>query len=200
MLNGAGGESRRRAGRQALTSRHWAPRILAAAVGLAASAASIASAQSVALSAGYAEQTNIFGIAAVWDASSPLLDRNDWRITGHVELDLMYLQGRRSNTTGYQSLAAIGVTPIARFEWPKEGYASFLDVGVGINFLSHTLLQEEQHFGIALQFGELLGTGIRFGERSAYEIGVRLEHMSNADIKLPNSGLTLGVVRVAYHF
>jgi hypothetical protein len=173
---------------------------LATAVGLAANGASIASADSVALSAGYAEQTNIFGIAAMWDASAPLFDRNDWRITGHIELDVMDLQGRRSNTTGYQSLAAVGVTPIARFEWPKEGYTTFIDLGIGINFLSHTLLQEEEHFSIAFQFGELLGTGVCFGPRGAYEIGVRLQHMSNADIKLPNSGITLGVVRIAYHF
>jgi lipid A 3-O-deacylase len=176
---------------------HW---LLAAAVGLGANAASIASAESIALSAGYAEQTNIFGIAVVWDANSPLIDRNTWRITGHIELDVMDLQGRRSNKGGYQSLGAIGVTPTARFEWPKEGYAPFIDVGVGINFLSHTRLQEEQQFGIALQFGEFLGTGLRFGQSGAYEIGVRLQHMSNANIKFPNDGITGGVVRVAYHF
>jgi lipid A 3-O-deacylase len=175
-------------------------RLVATAVGLVANAASIASAQSVALSAGYAEQTNIFGIAVVWDAGSPLLERSDWRLTGHIELDVMDLQGRRSNTTGYQSLAAIGVTPIARFEWPKEEHAPFIDVGIGINFFSHTTLQEEQNFGIALQFGELVGAGLRFGQKGAYEIGVRVEHMSNADIKFPNSGITMGLVRVAYHF
>jgi lipid A 3-O-deacylase len=161
---------------------------------------SIASAENIALSAGYAEQTNIFGIAAVWDSLSPLIERNTWRITGHIELDVMDLQGRSSNTGGYQSLGAIGVTPTAHFEWPKEGYAPFIDVGVGINFLSHTKLQEEQQFGIAFQFGEFLGAGFHFGQSSAYEIGVRLQHMSNANIMLPNDGITFGVVRVACHF
>ena len=112
----------------------------------------------------------------------------------------MDLQGRRSNTEGYQSLGAIGVTPTARFEWSKNGCGPFIDIGVGINFLSHTRLQEEQQFGIAFQFGEFLGTGLRFGQSGAYEIDVRLEHMSNANIKFPNEGITLGVVRVAYHF
>jgi lipid A 3-O-deacylase len=174
--------------------------LLAMVVGLAANAASIAFAESIALSAGYAEQTDVFGIAAAWDASSPLIDRETWRVTGHVELDVMDLQGRRSNTGGYQSIGAIGVTPTARFEWPESGYATFIDVGVGINFLSHTTLQEEQQFGIALQFGEFLGTGVRFGQSGAYEIGVRFEHMSNGNIKFPNDGITFGVVRVAYHF
>jgi len=186
--------------RVAITSRQLIRCLPAMVVGLAANAASIASAESIALSAGYAEQTNVFGIAAVWDASSPLIERETWRVTGHVELDVMDLQGRRSNTGGYQSIAAIGVTPTARFEWPDEGYATFIDVGVGINFLSHTSLQEVQQFGIALQFGEFLGTGLRFGQSGAYEIGVRFEHMSNGNIKFPNDGITFGVVRVAYHF
>ena len=184
----------------AVRSSQRVGRLLAIAVGLSASAASIASAESIALAAGYAEQTNVFGIAAVWDANSPLIDRDSWLITGHIELDVMDLQGRRSNTGGYQSLGAIGVTPTARFESSKDGYGPFIDIGVGINFLSHTRLQEEQQFGIALQFGEFLGTGLRFGQSGAYEIDVRLEHMSNANIKFPNEGITLGVVRVAYHF
>ena len=92
------------------------------------------------------------------------------------------------------------MTPTARFEWPKEACVPFIDAGVGIIFLSHTRLQEEQQFGVALQFGEFLGVGLRFGESGAYEIGVRLEHLSNANIKFPNDGITLGVVRVAYHF
>jgi hypothetical protein len=82
----------------------------------------------------------------------------------------------------------------------NKQYAPFIDVGVGINFLSHTKLQEEQQFGIAFQFGEFFGAGFHFGQSSAYEIGVRLQHMSNANIMLPNDGITFGVVRVAYHF
>ena len=174
--------------------------LLPVVFGLAANVGSIASAESIAVSAGYAEQTNVFGIAAVWDAKSPLMDRDTWLITGHIELDVIGLQGRRSNTGGYQSLGAIGVTPTARFEWPSARCAPFIDVGVGINFLSHTSLQEEQQFGIAFQFGEFLGTGLRFGQHGAYEVGVRLEHMSNANIKFPNDGITFGVVRLAYHF
>lgn len=135
-----------------------------------------------------------------WDADSPLVERDTWRVTGHVEVDVMQLQGRRSNPGGYQSLATIGATPIARIEWPNEAYVPFVEVAVGINLLSHTTLQEEKHFSTAFQFGEFLGAGLRFGTGGAHEIGVRLQHMSNADIKKPNDGITFVVVRAAYHF
>lgn len=52
---------------------------------------------------------------------------------------------------GYQSLATIGETSIARIEWPNEAYVPFVEVGVGINLHSHTTLQEEKDFSTALQ-------------------------------------------------
>jgi len=183
-----------------MTTNQWIHGFLATAVGLGVCTSSIALAQTIAVSAGYAEQTNVFEFAAVWDRSSALIERLAWRVTGHVELDVMDLQGRRSNVGGYQSIGAVGMTPFGRFEWPSEEYSPFVDVGIGINFLSHTSLQEVQQFGIALQFGEFVGTGLRFGQNGAYEIGVRLQHMSNANIKFPNDGITFGAVRIAYHF
>ena len=40
----------------------------------------------------------------------------------------------------------------------------------------------------------------RFGDRNQYELGLRLQHMSNANIKSPNNGLTWGALRFAWKF
>jgi lipid A 3-O-deacylase len=155
---------------------------------------------SVAISAGHGERTNIFAVAAVWDGASPLIERPSWRVTPHVEFELKDIEGLRSSESGYQRLAAIGVTPAARLEWPGVAHRPFAEFGVGVNLLSHIALQDELHFSTAFQFGEFLGVGLRFGARDAWEIGARAQHMSNGDIKLPNDGLTFGSLRLAYHF
>jgi hypothetical protein len=155
---------------------------------------------SVALSAGHGERANIFAIAAVWDGASPLIERESWRITPHVEFELKDVEGLRSSEAGYQRIVAIGAAPVARLEWPAAAYRPFAELGVGVNLLSHTTLQDEPHFSTAFQFGEFLGFGLRFGARAAWEIGARIQHMSNGDIKLPNDGLNFGTLRVAYRF
>jgi hypothetical protein len=162
--------------------------------------ASTVQADSVAFSGGYGEQTNIWSLAAVWDRASPLVEKDAWRMMGQLEIDGMVLQGRRSNTDGYKNLVAVGATPVGRFEWPQNGYVPFIDLGIGINFLSHTTLQDDKKFSTAFQFGELLGVGLRFGQGGAYELGARIQHMSNGKIKTPNDGITFAVVHAAYHF
>jgi lipid A 3-O-deacylase PagL len=42
--------------------------------------------------------------------------------------------------------------------------------------------------------------GLRFGARQALEFGVRIQHMSNADIKEPNDGVTFASLRFAAHW
>lgn len=174
--------------------------MLALMAAAAALHAPLAHAASVALSVGHGERTNIFAIAAVWDGASPLIERESWRITPHVEFELKDLEGLRSGQTGYRRVVAVGVTPAARIEWRGEAYRPFAEFGVGINLLSHTELLEDPDFSTAFQFGEFLGAGLRFGARAAWEIGARIQHMSNGDIKLPNDGLTFGSLRLAYHF
>ncbi len=182
-------------------TRKWQRSASAVAVTvLAGLATTVSQAASIAVAGGYANQTNVWSLAVQWDAAQPFREANTWRITGHLELDAILLQGRRSGVGGYQNLGVIGVTPIARVEWPAEARTLFVEGGIGVSLLSHTELQEVQQFSTAFQFNELIGAGIRFGVDHAYELGVRLEHMSNANIKFPNDGITFGEIRVGYHF
>jgi lipid A 3-O-deacylase len=160
----------------------------------------VSQAATIALAGGYADQTNVWSLAVQWNAAQPFREENTWRITGHLELDAIWLQGRRSGVGGYQNLGVIAATPIARVEWPAEARSPFVEAGIGVSLFSHTELQEYQQFSTAFQFNELIGAGIRFGADHAYELGVRLEHMSNANIKFPNDGITFVEIRAAYHF
>ena len=75
----------------------------------------------------------------------------------------------------------------------------YLEAGIGVHLLSHVRINNDRDLSTAFQFGENAGAGIAFGENHRFELGVYVQHESNASIKEPNPGLTyLGVVlRVA---
>ena len=58
----------------------------------------------------------------------------------------------------------------------------------------------DKHFCSAFQFGNHLGFGYRFGARGEFDLSYRYQHLSNAGIKLPNSGLDSKQVRLQYWF
>jgi lipid A 3-O-deacylase len=175
-------------------------RRLVASVVLALLACPMAQAASIALAGGYGEDTNVWGVAVAWDAVQPLLVRESWRAVGRLEVDVMELRSRGTGTAGYRSVGTMGATPGVRIERPGDAYAPFVEAGFGFNFLTHTEMYGGKRYGVAFQFGEFVGVGIRVGPEGAGEIGVRLQHLSNGEIKQPNTGITFAVLRLAYHY
>lgn len=52
----------------------------------------------------------------------------------------------------------------------------------------------------AFQFGEFVGVGALYGRRNEFQLGARLQHVSNGGIKRPNDGLTYGMLALNYRF
>lgn len=163
-------------------------------------AASRCFAADIALSGGLNRETVIVGVATRWMAASPLREGSTWALRCGVEFDVLNMHARQARKYGASDIAAIGVTPMLRVDWAHGDQLAFVDLGVGGHLLSHTSLQGGPNLGTAFQFGEWIGTGIRFGRGEAYEVGLRLEHLSNADLKLPNDGITFVSLRAAWHF
>lgn len=99
-----------------------------------------------------------------------------------------------------KSLVAFGVYPVLRFDAGQmAGIVPFLEAAIGFNVLTHTRI-EERRLSTAFQFGEFVGVGFAFGDKRQFDIGARYQHISNADIKRPNDGLTYGSIVFQYHF
>jgi len=92
------------------------------------------------------------------------------------------------------------VTPVLRIETTATKFPFFVDLGVGLHALTHTRINVDRTFGSAIQFGEFLGPGIRFGDAGQYEFSARVQHVSNGGIRDPNDGLTYGSVVFRYNF
>ncbi len=181
--------------------RFAAARAIAAAVLCAtAAAANAADNASLDISPGYGDDVDVLALMVTFDRGAPLVERATWRLTAQYEFGVTVFHGTRTDIGGYKTIAGFGAMPVLRAEWPQGRWPVFVEAGIGAMLLTHTKLQLDHQFSTAFQFGEVLGVGTRFGDRSQYELGLRLQHMSNADIKAPNNGLTWGALRFAWKF
>lgn len=156
-------------------------------------------AESVAVSLGYGDHAEIAALLMQLNLRAPVREFEASKLTGHVDLGVGYLRGHAGWTDNNEIVAA-GVTPLLRLQFPNDRTTGFFEGGVGFRFLSATSIYDTRRFSTAFQFGEILGIGMRFGAAQAFEVGVRVEHISNGGIKRPNDGLTFAVIRFGYHY
>jgi len=111
---------------------------------------------------------------------------------------LWYASGAVTN----KSLVDFRAYPVLRLDCSAfAGFAPYVEGSIGLNVLTHTWIDNlNRQLSTAFQFGEFIGAGIAFGARREFDIGVRYQHVSNADIKKPNDGLTFGSVVFQYRF
>jgi lipid A 3-O-deacylase len=133
-----------------------------------------------------------------WDWSKQWLKSDNWHLGGYWDLSLGYwrhngvLPGQNDNIT------EIGLTPVMRYQ-QNDLKGLYFEAAVGAHLLSKTSLGS-QRFSTALQFGSHLGAGYRFGDKGAFDLSYRYQHLSNARIKSPNDGINFNQVRLQYHF
>ncbi len=100
-----------------------------------------------------------------------------------------------------RSIVAFSAYPVLRLERiAGSALLAYFEAGLGINLLTHTQINDGRQLSTAFQFGEFAGAGVTFGDRQQYEVGLRAQHLSNAEIKKPNAGLSWGGVVFGYRF
>jgi len=89
-----------------------------------------------------------------------------------------------------ESTADIGLTPVFRFEraWV------YVEAAIGAH-LVQTRISAHRTFSTALQFGDHVGAGIHSGR---YDLGLRIQHLSNGGVSSPNPGINFVLVRLQY--
>lgn len=165
----------------------------AAAVGLAAAAPASAAtyADGIALEAGRGnDDTNLLRISVQSDWSVDWVTARGWRLGGYWELAL----GGWDNDT---SIGDFALTPVFRFARQTGELKPYVEAAIGFHVLSHHI-SADRNFATNFQFGDHLGAGMRFGESGRYDLGVRVQHISNGGIAQPNPGINFVIVRFQY--
>lgn len=126
-------------------------------------------------------QSNGWHLGGYWDLSLA-----QWRAHAYRDVD-----GQRQNITN------LGFTPVFRYQrddlkgWYAEG-------GIGVNLLSELYNNDSHRLSTAFQFGDHIGAGYVFDNQ--WEVGMKIQHFSNASIKRPNSGANFLVFKVSRPF
>jgi lipid A 3-O-deacylase len=147
------------------------------------------------LTGGQGDAVFVSGVGLHWNSLCECAYLKDNSFDTRLIAQVSYWHAQQ-HPTDNGSLWDVGVTPELRW-LPAWGTSvqPYLEAGVGVHLLSHTRINNTRDLSTAFQFGENFGTGIAFGEDHRFELGVYVQHESNASIKEPNPGLTyLGVV------
>jgi hypothetical protein len=151
----------------------------------------------IAVTGGEGRNTNMEQISAQWRWSKRWFQGEHMHVGGFWDVGIA--QWRRDEAPGWTDrLSEINFTPTFRLQ-ANDLRGPYAEAGIGMHLLSETQLGNKR-YSTAFQFGEHLGFGWRFGARGAFDLGYRYQHISNADIKTPNSGADFHQIRLQYWF
>ncbi len=122
-----------------------------------------------------------------------------WYLGGYWDTELAVMEADRGNT---EEVFGLSITPVLRYQRDarlSSGVTPFAEAGLGVHLLSGTHIGNND-LSTAFQFASLVGVGLGFGERGQYELTYRFTHFSNADIKQPNDGIDLHLLKLGYNF
>ena len=108
-----------------------------------------------------------------------------WRLAGYWDFSAALWDNTEEST------ADVGITPVFRV----ERNALYVEGAVGVHFVQ-ARISAHRSFSTALQFGTHVGAGVHLGK---YDLGVRIQHLSNGSLKQPNPGINFVLVRLQYH-
>lgn len=159
-------------------------------------APALAQGMDVALVAAHADKDRVskLGVVLGTTRAEPLWQGERWQLRLRHEGELAAWRVPRA-----RNLFEIGYSPVLRLERPlAAGGAFFAEASIGVRLVSHTRLSDTRAMSTAFQFADMLGLGWRSAGRA--ELGLRLQHISNAGIKRPNSGVNFVLLYYRQHF
>jgi opacity protein-like surface antigen len=169
----------------------------AAIAAMIASSAALAFGTSVELANG--DDVNMGRIGLQWwEWQSQRFRSENWHFGGYTEFSVGYWHTNDVKPGEHSSLVDFGLTPVLRLERnTMEG--PYAEMGLGVHGLSHTSIGGNR-MSTGFQFGSHIGLGYRFGTKQAFDLSYRFQHLSNAGIKHPNSGVNFNELRLQYSF
>ncbi len=127
---------------------------------------------------------------------------HDWwggqlRYSTEAQLGHWRAGGLRGGTETYTHVALV---PLLRNRFDGGRSRSFLEGGIGVSLTDNVYRSAHKQFSTRFNFVDVIGVGYSFGAAREHELGLRVVHISNADIKKPNPGMDSVQLRYARVF
>lgn len=127
--------------------------------------------------------------------------RHDWW-GGQLSYGTEALLGhwRVDGAGGRESYTHVALLPMLRNHFDGGRSRWFIEGGIGVSLTDNVYRSRDKQFSTAFNFVDVVGMGYHFGATRGHELGLRVIHVSNANIKKPNPGTDALSVRYAYRF
>ena len=150
------------------------------------------------------EATEVWRAGLQWNWQRRWFTERSWTLGAYWDLQVGRWRGPlRSGQLGAedQEVWDIAITPVFRLERAQRtAVIPYAEAGIGFHLLSDLRINFRRNFSTRFQYGDHLGLGMRFGRKHHYDLGVRLQHLSNGGLANPNPGINFAQLRFAYHF
>jgi lipid A 3-O-deacylase len=104
------------------------------------------------------------------------------------------------NVGGRRNFTQVGLVPMFRLR-PAEGQSPwFAEAGIGLSMTDRLFTTDQKQFSTRFNFVDIIGVGFSLGADRKQEIGLRVQHVSNAGIKHPNPGQNFLQLRYGWMF
>ena len=133
------------------------------------------------------DRTNLVRVGFIDEWRKRELRGHEWHLAGYWEFTAGLWDNRDEST------ADIGATPVFRLQ--RE--MIYVEGAIGFHLVS-TRISAARLFSTSFQFGDHLGAGMRFGPGRRYDLGMRVQHLSNGGVRSPNPGINFVLVRLQY--
>lgn len=137
-------------------------------------------------------------VAVQWDWNQNWFNSNGTSLDGYFDLNAAWWHASDwRNKDEDKEIGVLGLTPVFRFmKTNKKG--PYVEGGIGGAFFNRPYNNAGNNMGISFQFTEHVGVGYVFDNN--VDLGLRLQHYSNAGISDHNSGENLLMLRAAYRW
>lgn len=153
----------------------------------------------VSFEAGEGEKVDLARVGVQWNWDKQWFKSNHSYIGGYWDLTAQQWHEKRYQDVSGASrtINAIGITPVFRYQ-NTDGKGFYAEAGIGAHLFSHLYDNDGKEESTAFLFGDHLGIGYVFSNKM--DLGLKLQHFSNAGIKEPNGGVNFAVLKLGYHF
>ncbi len=120
-------------------------------------------------------------------------------LTGYWDLGLGWWRWRKSTLPPDVSRNSFdfSLTPVFRLQSrSRTGIRPYLEGGAGVHALTNVRTFANR-LSTSFEFGSHAGAGLSFGDT---DIGYRFQHLSNAGIASPNTGVNAHIIHFVYRF
>lgn len=143
------------------------------------------------------DSTDLLRVNAQWNWDRKWFEGGDWHLGGYWEASLGRWAGKGD---GSRTLSEVAITPVFRLMRNGKRGGPYLEGGIGAHLNSAKRINRDREFGSHFNFGTHVGAGVLLGDQGQYDLGYRLQHLSNASTASPNDGINFHQIQLRYNY